>query len=78
MHFVIQIPERVLELEGVPVPKHVRTGEEGFKAEVQVRTMLEHVWATTLHDRLYKAGIQVPAALKREAASLAATVEKAD
>jgi len=78
MHFVIQIPEGVLELEGLPIPPGVRTGKDGFKAEVQVRTMLEHVWAATLHDRLYKAGIQVPAALKREAASLAATVEKAD
>lgn len=47
------------------------------KAEIQVRTDLQHVWADTLHDLLYKGGINMPKALQREANRLAAVLEEA-
>src|SRR5689334_20050969 len=78
VHFVVQIPDGVDQLEGVPVPKGIRAGSAGFKAEIQVKTLLEHAWAAPLHDRLYKAPIQTPATIKRDAAGLMALIESAD
>jgi ppGpp synthetase/RelA/SpoT-type nucleotidyltranferase len=49
-----------------------------LKAEIQVRTIAEHVWADISHDRLYKTDLTVPDEWKREAARLAAVLENAD
>lgn len=78
VHFVVQIPDGVTEVEGIPVPPSIAVGAGGFKAEIQVRTFMEHAWAVVNHDRVYKAGIEVPDLLQREGAALAATIEKAD
>lgn len=48
------------------------------RAEIQVRTILQHAWATTGHDPLYKAGFDVPAYFHREFARVAAMLETAD
>ena len=48
------------------------------KAEIQVRTMLQHTWSDILHDRVYKSTFKVPAKFERESARLAATLEAAD
>lgn len=78
VHYVVQLPANATHKLGTPVPKGVLTGENGFKAEIQVRTLLEHAWANPLHDRLYKVAIQTPPAIRREAAGLAAHLEVAD
>jgi ppGpp synthetase/RelA/SpoT-type nucleotidyltranferase len=78
VHYVVQIKDTDAQMEGIPVPKLVKTGRDGFKAEIQVRTLLEHAWANALHDRLYKVSIRVPTALQRDAAGLAATIEATD
>ncbi len=49
-----------------------------LKAEIQVRTLLEHVWSDVSHDRIYKRGHDLPDPLKREAARIAAALESAD
>jgi ppGpp synthetase/RelA/SpoT-type nucleotidyltranferase len=49
-----------------------------FKAEVQVRTLLQHAWAEFAHDRLYKSGIAVPRRLMRTASRISAALENAD
>lgn len=49
-----------------------------LKAEIQVRTIAEHVWADISHDRLYKTDLTIPDEWKREAARLAAVLENAD
>ena len=49
-----------------------------FKAEVQVRTLLQHAWAEFAHDRLYKSGIAVPRHLMRTASRISAALENAD
>ncbi|HMP75224.1 MAG TPA: RyR domain-containing protein [Kiritimatiellia bacterium] len=69
----------------------IRTGEPppGFsdedvaaigcrRAEVQVRTWVQHAWADTLHDRMYKTKLKYPAEFKRIGALLAAIMEDGD
>jgi tetratricopeptide (TPR) repeat protein len=63
----VKVPKEILPMKGVP-----------FKAEIQVRTVLQHGWSEVLHDRIYKNSIQVPEELKREGARLAALLEQGD
>ncbi len=51
---------------------------ENRKAEIQVRTLLQHAWADILHDRIYKSGFKVPEASMRDSARLAALLESTD
>ncbi len=78
VHYVVQIKACDTQLEGIAVPASIKKGAAGYKAEIQVRTLLEHAWANTMHDRLYKVDIEAPMAIRREAAALAATMEEAD
>jgi len=48
------------------------------RAEIQVRTLLQHAWADILHDRLYKRNIPSPRDLKRTGNMLAAVMEEGD
>jgi ppGpp synthetase/RelA/SpoT-type nucleotidyltranferase len=48
------------------------------RAEIQVRTVLEHAWADVAHDLVYKSPFDVPQRWIREAAALAALLEGAD
>lgn len=50
----------------------------GLKAEVQVRTMVEHAWADFAHDLSYKGAFDIPAEWKRELAGIAASLEEVD
>ncbi len=52
--------------------------EQGLKAEIQVRTVLEHAWAAIAHDITYKGDFKVPEKYLREFAALAAVLESAD
>lgn len=49
-----------------------------FKAEIQVRTLLQHAWAAIGHDRIYKSEFNVPVRWQREAIRVAAYLEEAD
>ncbi len=72
VHFIVEIDkEKIL---GIGVPKSCRN----LKAEIQIRTLLQHTWADIIHDLIYKTPIQVPAQFIRESARLAAILEKAD
>jgi len=48
------------------------------KAEIQVRTLLQHAWAVFDHDRFYKKEFEVPWRWQRDANRIAATLEEAD
>ncbi len=50
----------------------------GLKAEIQVRTLLEHAWASFGHDRFYKSAFTIPAKWQRQLAELSAVLENAD
>ncbi len=71
-HFIVQLKQP--EILGVEVEPELL----GLKAEIQICTMLQHVWATIDHDRVYKAELVVPASLERELARVAALLEMGD
>jgi hypothetical protein len=70
----VRIPEGATEILGEPVPP----GIGGRKAEIQVRTMLQHAHSEIVHDRLYRSGFTPPEDRRREAARVAAVLESAD
>ena len=76
VHYIIQFkPGDALEKEfGTRIPGEVL----GLKAEIQVRTILEHAWANLYHEWVYKNEFKVPGKLDREMAGIAARLEAAD
>ena len=73
VHYIVQVADRQ-EILGVPVPSGIGL----LKAEVQVRTLLQHAWADVSHDSLYKHQFKVPVKWHRDMARLAARLESAD
>jgi ppGpp synthetase/RelA/SpoT-type nucleotidyltranferase len=66
-HHVIYVPKCILE--NVP----------GLRAEIQVRTLLQHAWAEIEHDDLgYHADSLVPTEIRRRLARVAAVLEGVD
>jgi len=49
-----------------------------LKAEIQVRTLLEHTWADIGHDMTYKTELKVPDRIHRQFAAVAAVLESMD
>jgi ppGpp synthetase/RelA/SpoT-type nucleotidyltranferase len=65
--FPIDVPDEVY-----PDPK------TPMKAEIQVRTLLEHAWSDFTHDRMYKGGFEIPPKWRRDLAILAGMLEEVD
>lgn len=76
VHYVVKFKPGVFPTRRilVEVPEEVF----GLKAEIQVRTLLEHAWADATHDRSYKSAFTIPAKWQRELARLAAVLEAAE
>ena len=76
VHYIIIPDVDKLKAAGIttPVPPEIL----GLKAEIQVRTLLEHASADIGHDTIYKAGMIVPSQIQRHYAALAAVLEGAD
>ncbi len=72
VHYIITPTKS--SIMGIPIKKKFRT----LKAEIQVRTLAEHIWADISHDRIYKTELTIPEEWKREAARLSAILENAD
>jgi len=74
MHYVVQIkPDRDL---GITATERASIGDR--RAEIQVRTWVQHAWADTLHDRTYKPKLRLSPETKRMANLLAAIMEDGD
>lgn len=72
VHFVLSLTENA-------VPQKLRHRKlHELKAEVQIRTQLQHAWADIGHDRLYKGAFKPPLRFQRESARIAALLESAD
>jgi len=95
IHYIVALdPEKVSNYStiGKRIPKKlfaVRTGSKAlkellpagsiFKAEIQVRSLLQHAWSDAVHDNLYKTEMKrKPHHLLRESALVAALLEDAD
>ncbi len=76
VHYIVSIDAKKLNAAGIEavVPKAILN----LKAEIQVRTLLEHTWADIGHDMAYKTEVKVPANIRRQFAALAAILEGAD
>ena len=71
-HYVVQLKQA--EIFGVAIPPEI--GER--KAEIQVRTLLQHAHASIGHDRVYKTSLKVQDNMKRNLARVAALLEEGD
>ncbi len=87
VHYIVQVNPAKLRALGFPLPvPDVLLGPvcpedhgfHGLKAEIQVRTLLEHASADIGHDTLYKTGMKVADPIRRQFAALAAVLEGAD
>lgn len=76
VHYIVKFKPGVFPNRDVDVviPEKLH----GLKAEVQVRTLLEHAWSDFGHDRTYKSSFNLPRAWERELAGLAAVLEEVD
>lgn len=70
-HHIIEFPDSWLN-----VPSF--SNFKGFKAEVQVRTLSQHIWAATSHKLQYKKEHNVPLPLKRAINRASALLEVVD
>jgi ppGpp synthetase/RelA/SpoT-type nucleotidyltranferase len=82
VHYIVSFKPGVFPTRDVNVDiPEVLLDDETFpnrRAEVQVRTILEHAWADIAHDRTYKSSFRIPEKWEREFASVAAALESAD
>lgn len=76
VHYIVQFNPDIFPNNDIDImiPESVI----GLKAEIQVRTLLQHAWADISHDLSYKNEIKLPGKWHREFAVLAAVLENAD
>lgn len=81
IHYIVQFKRGVFPTGEIPVeiPDELYADAlNPMKAEIQVRTVLEHGWAGFVHDRVYKGAFAIPPRWERELAVLAGMVEQID
>lgn len=90
VHYAAQVNPAKLKALGITesVPKELlgfspkilgsQAAGRPLKAEIQVRTLLEHAAASLGHDTLYKTELKVPDRIQRDHATLSAMLENVD
>ena len=70
-HFIVKLPQAWLAL-----PTFAHLGS--FKAEIQVRTIAQHIWAAASHNLQYKQEQNVPVPVRRSIFRVSALLETVD
>ncbi len=82
IHYIIRFKKGVFPTEDVDVQvPPILYNDDKFpnrRAEIQVRTILEHAWADVAHSLVYKSPFKVPEKWEREFAGVAAMLEGVD
>ena len=76
VHYIVSLRPGPLTVGSVSI--EVPETIAHLKAEIQVRTLLEHAWADFSHDKSYKSSFAFPRQWQRELARIAAVLEDAD
>ena len=76
MHYIVQLRPDRHEALGISDEESKTIGDR--KAEIQVRTWVQHAWADTLHDRIYKNPLTISSDIRRTGALLSALLEESD
>jgi len=71
MHYIVSLTPK--QLKKTHYKKY-----EGLKAEIQIRSILQHAWAEIEHDLGYKLGKQIPWEIRRSFSRVASLLETAD
>ena len=81
IHYIVQFKHGAFPTTEIPIkiPEELYPdATHPMKIEIQVRTMLEHTWASFVHDRAYKSAYKIPPKWERELAVLAGMLEQTD
>ena len=81
IHYIVQFKRGVFPTKdiSIEIPEELYPDQANpMKAEIQVRTVLEHAWAGFVHDRVYKSAFTIPPKWERELAVLAGMLEQTD
>lgn len=70
-HYVVQIPETWVKVPSL-------AGLQSYKAEIQLRTLSQHIWAAASHKLQYKHDESVPVPLRRSIYRVSALLETVD
>ena len=76
MHYIVQLQSARDAALGITADERAQIGDR--RAEIQVRTWVQHAWADTLHDRMYKNKLKISADVVRTGNLLAALMEEGD
>lgn len=70
-HYIVKLPDNWLD-----IPSYAGLG--GLRAEIQIRTMTQHIWAVASHHLQYKREHSVPIPLRRAIYRVSALLETID
>ncbi|MCD6217180.1 hypothetical protein J7L05_04895 [bacterium] len=81
IHYIVELKPGVTSYKNsiFDIPQSIFPDDETpMKAEIQIKTLLEHGWAEYSHDLAYKGSFKLPKIINRELAVVSALLESVD